>query len=266
MNWNPSQYLRFRDARIQAVLDLVSRLAVQLPAAGVRRIVDLGCGPGNSTDVLAGQWPLAHVTGLDSSPEMLADARARYPKIQFTAGDIADWARARGETWDLVFANSALQWLPDHAALLPALFARVAPGGALAFQVPASVDAPVGQIPRNLAASPAWHHYFPPGAIREWNAAPLAAYYAALAPHAAALDLWETEYVHIMPGGPLDILQWYLGSGLRPFLAALPDEPARQRFCDEYLEGLNLAYPRQPDGKVLFPFRRRFVIAHRAPA
>jgi len=264
VSWDPAQYLRFAGARIQPVLDLVARLAVQLSADRVIRIMDLGCGPATSTEVLAGQWPRAQVTGLDNSEEMLAAARAHFPNLRFIAGDIAAWAEAGGEPYDLVFANSSLQWLPDHAAILPKLLARVAPGGALAFQVPASVTAPVGQIPRDLAAAPAWRAYFPPGAIREWNAAPLDAYYDALAPSASHLDLWETEYIHILPGGPLDILQWYLGSGLRPFLAALPDEPLRQRFCDEYFAGLQLAYPPQSNGTVLFPFCRRFAIAQRA--
>lgn len=266
MQWNPHQYLRYSPARILAVLDLVARLVPKFDPGTdgrPRRIMDLGCGPGTSTDVLAGQWPQAEVTGLDSSPEMLAAARKAFPneqEMRFVEGDIVAWAQERGPCFDLVFANSSLQWIPEHAALLPALLARVEPGGALAFQVPASVTAPVGQIPRELALQAEWREYFPPGAIREWNAAPLAAYYDALAPQARQLELWETEYVQVMPTA-LDILEWYMGSGLRPFLGALPDEATRERFCDAYFERLQAAYPAQADGRVLFPFERRFVIA-----
>ena len=263
MQWNPQQYLRYTPARILAVLDLVARLVPKFdPAANGRpqRIVDLGCGPGMSTEVLAGQWPQAEVCGVDTSLEMLAVARKSLPGLQFIEADIRAWAAQSGAPWDLVFANSSLQWIPEHAALLPQLFARVAPGGALAFQVPASVGAPVGQIPRELANRPEWREYFPPGAIQEWNAASLPAYYDALAPLARHLELWDTEYLQIMPTH-LDILEWYLGSGLRPFMEALPDEAARQRFCDAYWAGLRQAYPAQSDGKVLFPFTRRFAIA-----
>ncbi|MGH9393776.1 MAG: methyltransferase domain-containing protein, partial [Terriglobales bacterium] len=175
MDWNPERYLRFRGARIQAVLDLISRLAPSVDAARLRRIVDLGCGPGNSSDVLAGQWPAAEVIGIDISATMLEAARRAYPERRFLAADLTAWADHDHQLWDLVFSNSALQWIPDHVALLPKLMQRVSPGGWLAFQVPGSVTAPVCQIPRELAARPEWRQYFPEGTIQEWNAAPLSA-------------------------------------------------------------------------------------------
>jgi trans-aconitate 2-methyltransferase len=161
-----------------------------------------------------------------------------------------------------VFSNSALQWLDDQARLLPRLLMRVAEAGALAFQVPASWDAPVAALARELAAAPRWRGFFAAGAIREWRSQSLAFYYDVLAPHAAQLDLWETEYVMIVPGVEA-IAAWYKGSGLRPFLQALPDAASRARFEHEYLDRLPHGYPRQPNGRVLFPFRRRFVLARR---
>ncbi|MGH9480911.1 MAG: methyltransferase domain-containing protein [Terriglobales bacterium] len=255
--------MKFGDERTQVVRDLVQRVTARLDPARVRRIVDLGCGPGNSTAVLARQWPHAELTGLDFSEEMLAAARARYPEISFSAADIVAWAVGEAAAFDLVFSNSALHWVPAHVNLLPRLFARVAPGGALAFQVPANWASASCQLPRQLAATPDWQEYFLPGRISDWDSAELSVYYGTLAPLAAGVELWETEYVQVVESAE-SILAWYQGSGLRPFLAALPDEPARRRFSDQYLEGLRRAYPPAADGRVLFPFRRRFVIASQA--
>lgn len=260
MDWNPSQYLKFAAERSLAVRDLAQHVAAKTDAARMRRIADLGCGPGSSTAVLAEFWPEAKVTGFDVSEEMLVAARAAHPRLNFAVDDIRSWADGEAASYELVFSNSALQWVPDHLALLPRLFARVAPGGALAFQVPANMSAPTYLIPWRLAASATWKAHFPAETIREWRSAELTAYYDGLAPLAASQELWETEYVQVMPDVAA-ILEWYKGSGLRPFLAALPDDSTRERFCSEYLEGLRVAYLPQADGRVLFPFRRRFVIA-----
>lgn len=260
MQWDPSQYLQFEEERTRAVRELVARLQLHLPTPGPRRIVDLGCGPANSTAVLAAAWPQAEITGLDGDAAMLAAARQAHPNLRFESDDISAWAAAASRRYDLVFSNSALQWLDDHAYLLPRLMAQVAPGGTLAFQVPGSWDAPVCAIPRALAQSPAWLPLLDAGKIRHWHSESLAFYHDVLAPHPARLDLWECEYVMILPNAEA-ILAWYQGSGLRPFLAALPDDASRARFQQQYLAALRLAYPPQPNGQILFPFRRRFVIA-----
>lgn len=258
--WDPERYLRFAQERILAVRDLVARLALRLPARQVRTIIDLGSGPGNSTAVLQETWPQASVTGLDAAAVMLKMARETHPGIQFAAGDITAWASEDGARHDLVFSNSALQWVPEHARLLPQLLRRVASGGALAFQVPADWEAAAVRLPREMAASAGWKGWFPPGTIQEWHTATLGEFYEMLAPHAAEVELWETTYVLVMADAEA-IINWYLGSGLRQYMAALPDEDRRQGFREEYLQGLRGAYPPQPDGRVLFPFLRRFVIA-----
>lgn len=260
MEWDPGRYLHFAEQRTRVVRDLVARLQRHLAPEGVRRVVDLGCGPGNSTAVLAETWPAAELSGLDESEIMLQSARAAYPSLRFAAGDICAWADGPAGTHDLVFSNSALQWVDDHAVLLRKLLRRVAPGGALAFQVPAGVDAPACAIPRSLAASPAWSEQFGSGRLRPWHSESLTFYYDALAPHAATLDLWDTEYVQIVPG-PEAILDWYRGSGLRVYLQALPDDASRARFEQAFLTALRSAYPPRPNGQVFFPFLRRFVIA-----
>jgi len=254
--WDPKQYLKFGAERGQAVLDLTARLAARLPRA--QRIIDLGCGPGNSTAALARQWPGAAVSGLDQSESMLTEARRALPASQFHHGDIEAWAEAGGEPYELVFSNAALQWVEDLERLLPLMYARVAAGGALAFQVPGSWEAAAARIPRQMAASEGWRHLLP--AIRFWHSHTLETIYDRLAPLAAGLEMWETEYIHIMESAA-GILEWYKGSGLRPILQALEREADRERFCAEYLEQIEEAYPPRPDGRVLFPFRRRFAIA-----
>lgn len=260
MEWDPGRYLHFAEQRTRVVRDLVARLQRHLAPESVRRVVDLGCGPGNSTAVLAETWPAAELSGLDASEAMLQSAREAHPRLRFEIGEIAAWADGPAGTHDLVFSNSALQWVDDHAVLLLKLLRRVAPGGALALQVPAGVDAPACALPRTLAASAAWHELFGEKSLRPWHSESLAFYHDVLAPHAAALDLWDTEYVQIVPG-PEAILDWYRGSGLRVYLQALPDDAARDRFEHAYLSALRAAYAPRPNGAVLFPFLRRFVIA-----
>ncbi len=252
-SWDADQYLRFAGERTRPCLDLAQRVALDQPA----RVIDLGCGPGNSTEVLARRWPGAEVTGLDSSPEMIAAARLARPDLRWIAADIAGW-KAEAPC-DLVFSNAALQWVPDHAALFPRMLAQVAPGGALAVQMPANFDAPAHRLMRDLAASPSWRASFP-NAIREWAVHEPAFYYDAVAPRAQRVDAWTTEYLHIMTG-PEAIAEWYKGTGLRPFLDALP-EADRPRFLADYTALLAGAYPRRADGKVLFPFLRLFLIAY----
>jgi trans-aconitate 2-methyltransferase len=258
-SWDSSQYLRFANERTQPSVDLTARIALDSPA----RIIDLGCGPGNSTAVLSHRWPAAAVTGLDNSPAMLATARRELTKFTWREGDIAAWAatnRQRDE-FDLVFSNAALQWVPGHAALLPQLLAAVAPNGALAFQVPHSLDAPHQRCIRELAASPAWQPRFTSPPV-SWHVEPPEFYYNTLAPHSRRIDLWLTDYVHVLTG-PEDVVAWHRGTGLRPFLDCLPDDSARAEFLREYQAAITPHYPRQADGRILMPFRRLFVIAYR---
>jgi trans-aconitate 2-methyltransferase len=253
MPWDTAHYLRFGDERTRAAADLVARIDLWQPES----IVDLGCGPGNSTRLLRERWPRARVLGLDSSPEMIAAARAADPDHDWLKADIGAWQP--GCTFDLVFANAALQWLPDHPALVGRLFRLVSPGGALAFQIPSDAHSLVRTFIREISEDPAW---------RERMAGPRAAvtmdapsvYYDSLAVSAGTLDIWETEYSHVMEG-PQAIVDWISSTGLRPFLDVLdPDE--RSEFVDRLLARVAAGFPRRVDGRVLFPFRRLFVIAY----
>jgi trans-aconitate 2-methyltransferase len=257
--WDSTQYLRFAHERTQPSIDLTARLTLPAPA----RIVDLGCGPGNSTAVLAQRWPAAALAGVDNSPDMLATARRDFPRIGWQEADITTWAseHAGKNRFDLIFSNAALQWVPDHAKVIPRLLAGVAPGGALAFQMPHSLEAPHQRCIRELAAAPAWRTRFvrPPVS---WHVEPPGFYYDALAPHAAKVDLWLTDYLHQLDG-PADVVAWHRGTGLRPFLESLPDDRARDEFLRDYLATITPHYPRRADGRVLMAFRRIFVIAYR---
>lgn len=254
-SWDSVQYLKFSAERTQPAIDLAQRVALDAPA----RVIDLGCGPGNSTAVLARRWPKTKLTGMDNSPAMIAAARLEFPQGHWREGDIGSWA---GETpYSVVFTNAALQWVPHHARLFPHLLAQVAPGGALAVQMPANLDAPTHRLMRELGASPRWRDFFRTS-VRDWQVEEPAFYYDTLAPHAAKLDLWLTDYMHIMTG-PEAIVEWYRGTGLRPWLDALPGESERAQFLADYLREITAAYPRQADGRVLFPFRRLFLVAYR---
>jgi trans-aconitate 2-methyltransferase len=256
--WNAERYLRFSDERTRPCRDLAARVEIDAP----RRIIDLGCGPGNSAAVLAERWPEAEITGLDSSAEMLASARASGTAARWVQGDIARWAAEQGERFDVVLSNAALQWVPDHAALFPRLMDRVAPGGALAVQVPAYSEQPGQRLIREVARAAKWQARFtaPPA---DWRVEGVGFYYDALAPRAARLELWETEYIHVVEGIQ-SVVEWYRGSGLRPFLSALATDEDREGFLAEYLEALRPHYQPRADGRILFPFRRLFAIAYAA--
>jgi trans-aconitate 2-methyltransferase len=253
--WDTEQYLRFSRERTQPAVDLAARIAIASP----RRVIDLGCGPGNSTEVLARRWPEAELTGMDQSLAMVSAARTSYPTIAFSVGDIATWTASK--PFDVIFSNAALQWLADHARTLPRLLDQVAQGGAFAFQVPANLAAPGHQLLRDLGASGKWQRHLATP-VREWHVEPPEFYYETLATHASRLDIWVTEYIHVLPG-PHAIVDWYRGTGARPWLDALPDDAMRSDFLADYGREITRAFPAQSDGNVLFPFRRLFVIAYR---
>jgi trans-aconitate 2-methyltransferase len=254
-SWSPDEYMRFGDERTRPSVDLASRIAVERPAT----VIDLGCGPGNSTRVLRQRWPEAHVVGLDSSPEMIDAARADEPLEEWVVSGIEDWTPSAG--FDVVFSNAALQWLPDHCALIERLFRAVAPGGALGFQIPSADFAAVRRLIQGIALDGPWTPRMS-GPIGELTMEPPGVYYDCLSPHARSVDIWETEYFHVMDS-PVAIVDWIASTGLRPFLAALESEDETRLFVSRLNEMVRDAYRPQKDGRVLFPFKRTFVVAYR---
>jgi len=254
-NWDADLYLKFAGERTQPAVDLISRISLADPG----RIIDLGCGPGNSTAMLRQRWPAAEIVGLDNSREMINAASQAYPDWAWVEGDIATWTAAAA--FDLVFSNAALHWVANHAEVMPHLLRQVRPQGALAIQMPAHFRSPVHELMVEIARNHAWHVSME-HAIHAIKVERPAFYYDLLNPHTSKLDLWETEYIHVMDG-PAAILEWIRGTGLRPFLDALPSEAQRRHFEELFLAGLTRAYGPQKDSRVLFPFRRLFILAYR---
>ena len=255
-NWNADLYLQFANERTQPSIDLTARIQLEHP----RRVIDLGCGPGNSTAVIRTRWPDAEITGLDNSPAMIAKARGDFPSDRWQLGEIPAWRPDR--PFNLVFSNAALHWVPDHAAVVPHLFAQVAPGGALAVQMPAHVESPVHRAILEIADDAEWRAQT--GAAKGLvRVEPPGFYYDLLCRDAAHIDLWVTTYQHVM-SGPEAIVDWIRGTGLRPFLESLRNDEQRERFVARLLQRVSVEYPRRADGSLLFPFRRLFFVAYRA--
>jgi trans-aconitate 2-methyltransferase len=255
-DWNPIQYLKFANERTQPSLDLAGRIATD----DVSSILDVGCGPGNSTQVLRTRWPDARITGLDNSKEMIAEAEKTYPDGNWVVGDASQLSPP--PTYDVVFSNAVLQWVPDHRALIPRLLSLVNKGGILAVQVPANSESPLHHAVWSASRQPRWNSLLAPcRRLIHYHSADF--YYDLLRPTVAKLDLWETVYFHALPGHR-ELIEWYKGSGMRPFLEKLADDGARATFEAEVLERCKSSYPLRKDGRILFPFKRLFFIAHRA--
>jgi trans-aconitate 2-methyltransferase len=256
MSWSAKQYSLFEAERTRPVRDLLSAV----PLYEVQTAVDLGCGPGNSTEVLRQRFPDATVSGVDSSADMITAARARLPDLQFDLSDISTWDAAG--PFDVVLANAVVQWVPNHETLLPRLISKLAPGGTLALQMPDNLDEPTHRLMRETAAAGAWREKLSGAASARSGRHGAAYYYSLLKPHAARVDVWRTTYFHVLAGGPDDVVEWVKGTGLRPFLAPL-DAAEAATFLAQYRAGVALAYPPLPDGSVLLPFPRLFIVATR---
>lgn len=251
--WDPKQYALYADERSRPFFELLARV----PDRDYKSIVDLGCGPGSLTRSLAERWPDARVLGLDSSPQMLADAEALRDdgRLEFRLGDIAEFA----EPQDLVYSNAALQWLGGHESLIPHLAALVHPGGCFAVQMPSNFYARSHALLTEIAREGPWAPKLADG----WR--PLAVneldwYVRLLLSLGFRVDAWETEYYFVLQGDD-PVLEWVKGTALRPVLALL-DQGEAAGFTAEYARRLREAYPPQPYGTV-FPFKRIFMVATR---
>lgn len=255
--WDPAQYARFAAERERPALDLMARLPDDLEPA---ESWDLGCGPGAQAAALKRRWPQARVRGLDADAAMLAEARARPEAVEWIAGDIAAWAPDRPA--DLIFSNAALHWLDDHAGLFRRLADALAPGGVLAVQMPLSHDAVWHAVLRETAAAGPWAGAL--AGVRGVRAPATAeAYYDWLSPVCEPVEIWTTSYQHVLRG-PDPVVEWMKGSGLRPYLSALPDGQ-RAAFLDAYRARVAEALPPRPTGETLLPFPRLFLLARRRP-
>ena len=256
MSWSAKQYVAFEDERTRPVRDLLGAL----PPIEARLAIDLGCGPGNSTEVLAARYPQARVAGIDSSADMIVAARRRLPQIDFAVQDLTAWTDAG--PFDVILANAVLQWVPEHQLVLPSLVARLRANGALAVQMPDNLDEPAHRLMREVAAAGPWAAKLAESSAARPALASPAWYYELLRPLCAKVDLWRTVYFHSLSGGPAAVVEWFKGSGLRPFLEPL-DAGERSGYLERYTDAIAQAYPPLADGSVLLPFPRLFLTAVR---
>jgi trans-aconitate 2-methyltransferase len=241
----------------------VRDLLAAVPKIEAKSVIDLGCGPGNSTEVLAAKFPGAAVSGIDNSADMIDAARRRLPRVRFDEQGIGTWLaeRANPGCYDVILANAVLQWLPDHASLLPALVEKLVPGGALAVQMPDNLEEPAHRLMRKTALSGPWAPALAAAASARAPLAGAAGYYQLLRPLCAKVDVWRTTYYHSLAGGAA-VVEWFKGSGLRPFLQPL-GEDQRAAYLARYQAAIANAYPPLADGSVLLPFPRLFIVAVR---
>jgi trans-aconitate 2-methyltransferase len=253
-DWSARQYLKFEDERTRPPRDLLAQVPLQRP----RLVVDLGCGPGNSTELLLERFPQSEVIGLDSSPDMLRKARERLPDCAFIEADIASWTPA--PQTDLLFANAALQWVPDHQQVLRRLLEALPDGGVLAVQMPDNTHEPANALQREVAEHGPWVKELA-AAVPRADLMPPEAYYDLLKPACSRIDIWHSVYNHMM-AAPQAIVEWFKGSSLQPYLSLL-DAAGREQFLAAYAERIVSAYKPRIDGKVLLRFPRLFIVAVR---
>ena len=255
MTWSAAQYVKFEEERTRPVRDLVQRI----PPARISVAADIGCGPGNSTEVLRERYPEARIVGVDSSSDMIEAARKRLPDIAFEVADIRDWRPE--EPLDVILANAVLQWIPGHETLIPALVAGLKPGGRLAAQMPDNLEEPSHRLMPEIARDGPWAAKLKDAANARAERHSADWYFRLLRPHAPHVEVWRTTYFHPLAGARA-VVEWLKGTGLRPFLNPLK-ESERVAFLARYEAAIAKAYPAEPDGTVLLPFPRLFVVATR---
>jgi trans-aconitate 2-methyltransferase len=255
MSWSAAQYAKFEAERNRPIGDLLAHV----PDRPVRLAVDLGCGPGNSTELLHNRHPDAEIIGIDSAEDMIAAARRRLPAVDFRLYDIVDWLDEG--PFDFILANASLQWVPDHASLFPSMVERLSSGGVLAVQMPENLSEASHRLMTRVASQGVWAERLADvSSVRallgepEW-------YYRMLKERCRSVDIWRTIYHHPLASAAA-VVEWFKGSGLRPYLDLLsPDE--KEEFLARYRALIEIAYPPLPDGTVLLPFPRLFIVAER---
>ncbi len=252
-DWNSTQYLKFKNERTQPAIDLVNRITAVNP----QKIVDLGCGPGNSTQVLAERFKQASILGVDNSENMVAAAKEKYPDLDFCICDISAELSQLDHDFDVVFSNACIQWVPDHQKLIPEMMGLLNEGGVLAVQIPMNYDEPIHKIILEVSSSEKWSPFFPEQRIF-YTLTP-GEYYDILSACTDEVFIWQTTYYHVMKSWQ-DILEWYRSTGLRPYLSVLGEE-RRGEFEADIYHRLVKEYPMQKNRDILFKFPRFFFTA-----
>ena len=263
-DWNPALYLRFAQERTRPAAELLARVPFLQQTERQLQVVDLGCGPGNSTELLLNAFPKARVLGIDHSPAMLEAARKALVQAHFEGADIATWGPAADAAPDLIFANASLQWTGGHERLIPRLLSFLQPGGVLAIQMPDNRQEASHRLMREVAALPAFASWLGDADAVRTDILPIGHYYDLLAVNSACtatVDVWHTTYQHVMDSAAA-IVQWLRGTGLKPFVERLPEQ-LQAEFLSEYERRVDVAYPARADGHRLLAFPRMFLVAQR---
>ncbi|MBP7175351.1 MAG: methyltransferase domain-containing protein [Thermoclostridium sp.] len=254
-DWNSSQYLKFKNERTQPAIDLLNRIDTVNP----EKIADLGCGPGNSTQVLAQRFKDAYILGVDSSQNMITAAEEKYPELDFKICDISCELSQLDHDFDIVFSNACIQWVPDHPGLIPRMLGLLKEGGVLAVQIPMNFDEPIHRIIMEVSSSEKWCACF--AQQRVFYTLSLGEYFDVLSDCTDEFSIWDTTYYHVMKSWQ-DIMEWYRSTGLRPYLSVLAEDRTEE-FEEDILQMLIKAYPKQKNGEILFRFPRFFFMARR---
>ncbi len=254
-DWNTDQYLQFEDLRTRPAYELLNRVTLNQP----KKVVDLGCGPGNSTELLQARFPSAVISGVDSSPNMLDEAKKRLPDLAFSLDDIATWDPL--EKVDVIFANASLQWVTGHHELFPRLMRCLNNGGIFAVQMPDNLSEPTHALMRETATEGPWSAKLSEAVKSRETIGSSADYYNWLTDQSEIVDIWRTSYEHVLPNADA-IVDWVKSTGLRPFLAPLNDQE-RQAYREQYLGKIKQAYKPLSDGRVLLTFPRLFIVARK---
>ena len=254
-DWNPDLYLKYKNERTQPAIDLIGKIAIPFQP---KSILDIGCGPGNSSQALLQRWPKAALTGIDTSPSMIEKAKASYPHNTWIVADASK--HLFNEKYDIVFSNATIQWIPNHAELFKHLFNLTNPGGVLAIQVPRFNAMPLSKAIQKVADQGRWKEATR-ACSKLFTYHDEKYYYDLLSPQYKSIELWQTDYFHIMVSHSA-IIEMIRSTGLRPYLECLMDSE-KLEFENEVLAAIKYDYELQNDGKVLFPFKRLFMIGYR---
>lgn len=254
-DWSPTQYLKFEDHRTRPATDLLSRVTTTDPSM----VTDVGCGPGNSTELLVARFPRAVTCGFDTSEKMVNAAQERLPAQKFEMADVTTWTPSQPQ--DLIFSNAVLQWVPDHGTLLPRLMSYLGQKGTLAIQMPDNLDQPSHTSMRAAAEDPRWSSRLKAADAARTEILSAEDYWSVLHDHASAIEIWRTIYYHPLQGLE-GIVDWFKGTGLLPYLNLLRDDE-KEDYLTKYKGYLAEHYTVMRDGTVLLAFPRLFIIASR---